>query len=68
MKRPRTPERARRPKDLAAELEVSERTVFRDLNVLATVGMAVRFDAKSGGNQAGGDRGQNSRGPENAEC
>ena len=27
----------RRPKDLAAELEVSQRTVFRDLNVLATL-------------------------------
>lgn len=45
----------RRPKDLAAELEVSQRTVFRDLNVLATVGMAVRFDAESGGYQVGGD-------------
>lgn len=46
---------ARRPKDLAAELEVSERTVYRDLGVLATVGMSVRFDPESGGYQIGGD-------------
>ncbi|MGE5611021.1 MAG: helix-turn-helix transcriptional regulator [Bacillota bacterium] len=38
-------------RSLAVELEVSERTVYRDLNALQMAGMPFSFDSESGGSR-----------------
>ena len=44
---------AQTPKQIARELEVSERTVYRDLNALANARIPCRFDGEAGGYRIG---------------
>lgn len=46
---------ARTAADLAGELGVSPRTVFRDLEALGLAGVPCRFDAEAGGYRIDGD-------------
>jgi predicted DNA-binding transcriptional regulator YafY len=46
---------ARTPKAIARELDVSERTVYRDLNALELAGVPYRFDITDGGYRIDGD-------------
>lgn len=46
---------ARTAKSIAAELEVTERTIYRDLNTLALAGVPYRFDKEDGGYRIEGD-------------
>lgn len=46
---------ARTPKEIARELEVSVRTVFRDLNALHFAKIPCRFDRETGGYRIDGD-------------
>jgi predicted DNA-binding transcriptional regulator YafY len=46
---------SRRASDIAAELDVSVRTVYRDLNALAMAGVPVRFEKEDGGYRVAGD-------------
>jgi predicted DNA-binding transcriptional regulator YafY len=46
---------ARNAKAIAAEMEITERTVYRDLNTLELAGVPYRFDKEDGGYRIDGD-------------